>query len=84
MRPEYRYNQYGAALGGPVNLPKLYHGKNRTFFFVNWEQYKYVTYGDSITSTPPPSQRTGNFSQPVHGHRTVDSDLRPCHHRREP
>ncbi len=62
VRPEYRYNQYGAAVGGPFNLPKLYHGSNRTFFFVNWEQYNYVSYSDSITSTPPPSQRTGNFS----------------------
>jgi hypothetical protein len=62
VRPEYRYNQYGASVGGPFDIPKLYNGKNRTFFFINWEQYNYVTYGDSITSTPPPSQRTGNFS----------------------
>jgi hypothetical protein len=62
VRPEYRYNQFGASVGGPVILPKIYNGKNRTFFFVNWEQYSYVTYGDSITSTPPPSQETGNFS----------------------
>jgi len=62
VRPEYRYNQYGASVGGPFDIPKVYNGKNRTFFFINWEQYNYVTYGDSITSTPPPSQRTGNFS----------------------
>jgi hypothetical protein len=62
VRPTYRYNQYGAALGGPVNLPKVYHGRDKTFFFVNWEQYKYDTSTSTITSTPPPSQRTGNFS----------------------
>jgi Carboxypeptidase regulatory-like domain/TonB-dependent Receptor Plug Domain len=63
IRPEYRYNQYGASFGGPVIIPKLYNGRNRTFFFANWEQYNYVTYGDTITSTPPVAQRTGNFSQ---------------------
>jgi len=63
VRPEYRYNQYGAAVGGPVSIPKLYSGKNRTFFFVNWEQYNYVTYSSSLTSTPPLAQRTGDFSQ---------------------
>jgi hypothetical protein len=62
VRPPYRYNQYGASIGGPVILPKLYNGRNRTFFFVNWGQYNYITYGNSITSTPPPEQRTGNFS----------------------
>ena len=63
VRPEYRYNQYGAAVGGPFSLPKIYNGKNRSFFFVNWEQYNYITYGSSITSTPPLAQRTGDFSQ---------------------
>ncbi len=63
VRPEYRYNQYGAAVGGPFSIPKVYNGKNRTFFFVNWEQYNYVTYSASLTSTPPLAQRTGNFSQ---------------------
>jgi hypothetical protein len=63
VRPEYRYNQYGAAVGGPVSLPKIYSGKNRTFFFANWEQYNYITYGATLTSTPPIAQRTGDFSQ---------------------
>jgi hypothetical protein len=63
VRPAYRYNQYGAAVGGPVILPKLYNGKNKTFFFANWEQYNYVTYSATITSTPPLAQRTGDFSQ---------------------
>ena len=39
VRPPYRYNQYGASLGGPIILPRIYNGKNRTFFFVNWGGY---------------------------------------------
>ena len=63
VRAPYRYNQWGAAIGGPLSIPKLYNGKNKTFFFFNYGQYDYITYSDSITSTPPLAQRTGNFSQ---------------------
>lgn len=63
VRPPYRYNQYGASFGGPVILPKIYHGNDKTFFFVNWGGYNYVTYGNSITSIPPLAQRIGDFSQ---------------------
>src|SRR5712691_10510741 len=38
--PAFRYNQYGFSFGGPVEIPKLYHGKNRTFFFVDFEGYR--------------------------------------------
>src|SRR5438034_180717 len=35
--PRLNRNQFGANLGGPVYIPKLYHGKDKTFFFFNWE-----------------------------------------------
>ncbi len=63
VRPNFRYNQYGAALGGPVNLPKVYHGRDKTFFFANWEQYKYDTATSTITSTPPPHSGWGTLPQ---------------------
>ena len=37
--PPFRYNQYGLAFGGPVVIPKLYDGRNKTFIFGNWEQW---------------------------------------------
>ena len=58
----FRYNQYGLAFGGPVEIPRVYKGKNRTFFFGNWEQYHYINYSQSITSTPIAAQRNGDFS----------------------
>jgi outer membrane receptor protein involved in Fe transport len=58
----FRYNQYGLSFGGPVRIPKLYNGKNKTFFFGNWEQYNYVNDSQSITSTPIAAQRNGDFS----------------------
>ena len=35
--PYVNRNEYGVSLGGPVIIPKLYNGRNRTFFFFNWE-----------------------------------------------
>jgi len=35
--PRLNRNQFGANIGGPVTVPKLYHGKDKTFFFFNWE-----------------------------------------------
>ncbi len=61
-RPPFRYNQYGGALGGPVFLPKLYNGKNRTFFFYNYEGWQYRRATQVVTSTPTVEWRNGNFS----------------------
>ncbi len=36
-KAEYRLNSYGGSFGGPVWIPKLYNGKNKTFFFADWE-----------------------------------------------
>jgi hypothetical protein len=58
----FRYNQYGLAIGGPVKIPKVYDGKNKTFFFGNWEQYNYINDSQSITSVPIAAQRNGDFS----------------------
>src|SRR5262245_54544333 len=39
-RQPFVYNQYGFTVGGPVLLPKVYDGRNRTFFFMSWESVK--------------------------------------------
>ena len=54
----FRYNQYGLAFGGPVRAAQTLNGRNKTFFFGNWEQYNYINHSQSITSTPPIAQRT--------------------------
>src|SRR6476660_2670131 len=38
--PTFRLNQFGGSLGGPVVIPKAYNGKNKTFFFVDYEGYR--------------------------------------------
>src|SRR5579862_665053 len=39
FRPRSRKNDFGGTLGGPISIPKLYNGKNKTFFFFAYEQY---------------------------------------------
>jgi hypothetical protein len=54
---------WGASFGGKVWIPKLYDGKNKTFFYLAVEHYD-DTQSDSATfATPTPLERTGNFSQ---------------------
>lgn len=59
----FRYNQYGGSVGGPVYVPKVYNGKNRSFFFFNFEQWKYSHNQSNILTVPTDLQRAGNFSQ---------------------
>ncbi len=51
-RPPYSRNQFGFSLGGPVNIPHLYHGTNRTFFFVDYSSLRSVQ-GEAYTSSVP-------------------------------
>ena len=55
-------NDYGVNLGGPVLIPKLYNGRNRSFFFFNWEQYNQHIGGVATNIVPTAAQRTGDFS----------------------
>src|SRR5437879_13237892 len=50
--------------GGPVWIPKVYNGKDRTFFFVAYEKYRDNTIPRSrIASVPSVAQRAGDFSR---------------------
>ncbi|MBI4890213.1 MAG: TonB-dependent receptor, partial [Acidobacteria bacterium] len=63
VRAPLRYNVYGATLGGPVRIPKLYNGRDRTFWFFAWEGSR-RSQGDTDQFTVPDSvQRQGNFAQ---------------------
>jgi hypothetical protein len=57
-----RQNQFGASFGGPVSIPKLYNGKNRTFFFVAWEDFTQRTANESPALGPTAAMRSGDFS----------------------
>src|SRR5271156_3402957 len=56
------YNQYGFDLGGPVYIPKLYNGRNRTFFFSSYEKINQISQSSSIASTLTAAEIAGDFS----------------------
>lgn len=60
--PKYRYNDFGFSFGGPVYIPKLYNGRNKTFFFVSEEWLREVTYTTGSAIVPTTAERTGDFS----------------------
>ncbi len=55
-------NDFGGSLGGPVWVPKVYNGRDRTFFFFSWEQYRNNTGSTSRTTLPTDAERQGDFS----------------------
>ena len=60
----YRYNDFGFSFGGPVYIPKLYDGRNKTFFFISEDVLREVIANNGVQSiVPMASERTGDFSQ---------------------
>jgi len=61
--PADRKNDFGLNLGGPVRIPKVYDGRNKSFFFFNWEQFRQTIGGTSVSTVPTAAARSGDFSQ---------------------
>ncbi len=61
--PLFRMNQYGFAVGGPVYVPKVYNGKNRTFFFTDFQGTRWRQGQVFLGTVPTALQRAGDFSQ---------------------
>jgi len=60
----FHNNIYGFAVGGPVLIPKLYDGRSKTFFFLNYEGTKYSSGSNAVTyGVPTDLEKQGNFSQ---------------------
>jgi hypothetical protein len=62
---DLRWNQFDAQLGGPVIIPKLYNGKNKTFFFFAGEPRYQSDHLQSTANLPSPQMLSGNFSNLV-------------------
>ena len=61
--PADKQNDYGLTMGGPVRIPHLYNGKDKTFFFFSWEQYKQKSGGVQTSSFPTAAEHTGDFTE---------------------
>lgn len=62
IRPRNRRNDFGGTLGGPVFIPKIYNGHDKTFFFFSYEQYREGNgYSPNLT-LPTQAFQNGDFS----------------------
>ena len=57
------FRDWAGSVGGPVVLPKLYNGRNRSFFFLATEAYRQQDGSNTALSLPTALERAGNFSQ---------------------
>lgn len=60
--PKLRQNQFGFVAGGPVYIPKLYDGRNKTFWLVNYEGWRINNGTNLFFSAPDAAELQGNFS----------------------
>ncbi len=68
-----RKNDYGFSVGGPVWIPKVYNGRNKTFFFFNLERFGNNQLSSSAFSTvPTAAYRNGDFSAALTGRTLTD------------
>jgi len=68
---EHYLDQYGFEVDGPIELPGIYNGKNKTFFMFNGEKYREGTPASQLSSVPTAAMRNGDFSH------LVDAQGRP-------
>ena len=61
-RPAYHQNQFGGTVGGPVFIPKLYNGRDKTFFFYDYQGTRIVTPSPSTSYVPTLAERASNFT----------------------
>jgi hypothetical protein len=62
VAPHLVRNEFGASAGGPIIVPKLYHGKNRSFWFFAYERYSLSQALTQLVSVPTAAMRNGDFS----------------------
>lgn len=60
----YQDHRYGVTVGGPVLLPKVYDGRNRTFFFYSWEESRFLQPAttNQTSTVPTQAEREGDFA----------------------
>jgi hypothetical protein len=63
VRPPYERNEYGGNFAGPIWIPKLYNGKDRSFFFFAYEGFHLTQSSPKSTQQPTALERTGVFTE---------------------
>jgi len=63
INPNYVQNSFGGSVGGPLNIPHIYEGGNKTFYFINYNGRRGEQPFDQFSTVPTLLEREGNFSQ---------------------
>jgi len=72
IRNAQRRNNYGFTVGGPVVIPKLYNGHDKTFFFFDFEQFREsLVVANGLTTVPTLAYRQGDFSKALFNRVTI-------------
>jgi hypothetical protein len=58
-----REHDFGGNIGGPVFIPKIYDGRNKTFFFFNYSGFRFSEGQTKFVTVPTAKMRTGDFSE---------------------
>jgi hypothetical protein len=61
-KPAYLQNSFGVSIGGPLNIPHIYHGGSKTFYFINFNGKHGDNPFDQFSTVPTLQERQGNFS----------------------
>ncbi len=61
-RGPFHQNQFGFNVGGPVDLPHLYNGRNKTFFFFSYEGFRQRIGQTFVESVPTLAEKSGDFT----------------------
>ncbi len=79
-RPKDSKFDFGGTFQGPVWIPKLYHGKDRTFFLFSWEQYKFTPSAVTQSTVPTAAEKGGDFSDllMLQGAPVPTGSINPC------
>ncbi|MET0621392.1 MAG: TonB-dependent receptor [Pyrinomonadaceae bacterium] len=72
-RPERTYHRFGGVVGGPVYIPKVYNGRDRTFFFTTYERLKDNIAEPQLFTVPTARMRTGDFSELITDRTNINS-----------
>jgi hypothetical protein len=62
-KPVYLQNSFGGSVGGPLNIPHIYHGGTKTFYFINYNGKRAENPFDQFSTVPTPLEREGCFAQ---------------------
>ena len=79
--PDQPFRDWAFSLGGPIVIPHVYNGRNKTFFFASDESYREIDGSTTTLSVPTALELTGNFSQSFTRSGAHGDHLRSSEHR---